>query len=50
MERGMLRTMTKPLPAALTPARLQAQAADHGLSDLDHSALFVELASRNGMN
>lgn len=29
--------------------RLFAQAADHGLSDLDHSALFVELASRNGM-
>ena len=30
--------------------QLYAQAADHGLSDLDHSALFVELASRNGMN
>jgi 3-hydroxyisobutyrate dehydrogenase-like beta-hydroxyacid dehydrogenase len=29
--------------------RLFADAADHGLSDLDHSALFVELASRNGM-
>ena len=29
--------------------RLFAQAAEHGLSDLDHSALFVELASRNGM-
>jgi 3-hydroxyisobutyrate dehydrogenase-like beta-hydroxyacid dehydrogenase len=29
--------------------RLFAEAADHGLSDLDHSALFVELASRNGM-
>ncbi|MCW5653731.1 MAG: NAD(P)-dependent oxidoreductase [Hydrogenophaga sp.] len=28
---------------------LFAQAADHGLADLDHSALFVELASRNGM-
>lgn len=26
----MLRTMTKPLPAALTPARLQALAAEHG--------------------
>jgi 2-hydroxy-3-oxopropionate reductase len=25
------------------------QATDHGLGDLDHSALFVELASRNGM-
>ncbi len=30
--------------------QLFAQAADHGLADLDHSALFVELASRNGMN
>ena len=29
--------------------RLFAQAADHGLADLDHSALFMELASRNGM-
>lgn len=29
--------------------RLYAQAVDHGLADLDHSALFVELASRNGM-
>lgn len=29
---------------------LFAQAAEHGLSDLDHSALFMELASRNGMN
>ncbi|MGM9425543.1 NAD(P)-dependent oxidoreductase [Hydrogenophaga sp. MI9] len=28
---------------------LFAQAADHGLADLDHSALFMELASRNGM-
>ena len=28
---------------------LYAQAADHGLSDLDHSALFLELASRNGI-
>jgi 2-hydroxy-3-oxopropionate reductase len=28
---------------------LFAQAADHGLSNLDHSALFMELASRNGM-
>ena len=28
---------------------LFAQAAEHGLSDLDHSALFMELASRNGM-
>lgn len=30
--------------------QLFAQAADHGLADLDHSALFVELASRNGMS
>ncbi len=29
--------------------RLFAQAVDHGLGDLDHSALFVELAQRNGM-
>jgi 3-hydroxyisobutyrate dehydrogenase-like beta-hydroxyacid dehydrogenase len=29
--------------------QLFAQAAEHGLSELDHSALFVELASRNGM-
>lgn len=30
-------------------AHLFEQATDHGLGDLDHSALFVELASRNGM-
>lgn len=30
--------------------QLYAQAAEHGLSDLDHSALFLELASRNGMS
>lgn len=29
--------------------QLFAQAADHGLAELDHSALFMELASRNGM-
>ncbi|WP_310566125.1 NAD(P)-dependent oxidoreductase [Hydrogenophaga sp.] len=29
--------------------KLYAEAAEHGLSDLDHSALFMELASRNGM-
>lgn len=29
--------------------QLYAQAADHGLTDLDHSGLFVELASRNGL-
>jgi len=30
--------------------QLYAQAGEHGLADLDHSALFVELARRNGMN
>lgn len=30
--------------------QLYAQAGEHGLADLDHSALFVELAHRNGMN
>ena len=29
--------------------QLFAQAADHGLADQDHAALFVELAQRNGM-
>ena len=29
--------------------QLYAQGVDHGLADLDHSGLFVELASRNGM-
>ena len=29
--------------------RLYADGIDHGLSDLDHAGLFVELASRNGM-
>jgi 3-hydroxyisobutyrate dehydrogenase-like beta-hydroxyacid dehydrogenase len=29
--------------------QLYADAVGHGLADLDHSALFVELASRNGM-
>ena len=29
--------------------KLYAQAAEHGLGELDHSGLFVELASRNGM-
>jgi 3-hydroxyisobutyrate dehydrogenase-like beta-hydroxyacid dehydrogenase len=31
-------------------AQLFEQATEHGLGDLDHSALFMELASRNGMN
>ena len=29
--------------------KLYAEGIEHGLSDLDHSGLFVELASRNGM-
>ena len=29
--------------------QLYAQGIDHGLADLDHSGLFVELASRNGL-
>lgn len=29
--------------------KLYAEGIDHGLSDLDHAGLFVELASRNGM-
>ncbi len=29
--------------------RLYADAVEHGLQDLDHSGLFVELASRNGL-
>jgi 3-hydroxyisobutyrate dehydrogenase-like beta-hydroxyacid dehydrogenase len=30
--------------------QLYTQAESHGLSDIDHSGLFVELASRNGMS
>jgi len=30
--------------------QLYADAIDHGLSDLDHSGLFVELARRNGLD
>ncbi|WP_210547064.1 NAD(P)-dependent oxidoreductase [Rhodoferax sp. PAMC 29310] len=30
--------------------KLYADGIDHGLADLDHAGLFVELASRNGMN
>ena len=29
--------------------KLYAEGIEHGLSDLDHSGMFVELASRNGM-
>jgi 3-hydroxyisobutyrate dehydrogenase-like beta-hydroxyacid dehydrogenase len=37
------------IPITTLFEKLYAQAAEHGLSDLDHSGLFVELASRNGM-
>lgn len=30
-------------------AQLYSEGIDHGLADLDHAGLFVELASRNGM-
>jgi 2-hydroxy-3-oxopropionate reductase len=30
--------------------QLYAEGIDHGLADLDHTGLFVELASRNGMS
>jgi len=30
--------------------QLYAQAADHGLTELDHSGLFVEFAARNGLS
>ncbi|MDO9164627.1 MAG: NAD(P)-dependent oxidoreductase [Rhodoferax sp.] len=30
--------------------QLYAQGVEHGLADLDHAGLFVELASRNGMS
>ncbi len=30
--------------------QLYAQSVEHGLADLDHAGLFVELASRNGMS
>ena len=62
-KRGAISVQLKDMRNAMTTAReigfeapitalfeqLFAQAADHGLADLDHSALFVELASRNGM-
>ena len=37
-------------PVTQSFEKLYAQAIDHGLADLDHSALFIELAKRNGMN
>lgn len=62
-KRGAMTVQLKDMRNALTTAQeigfeapitalfeqLFAQAVDHGLADLDHSALFVELASRNGM-
>lgn len=62
-KRGAVSVQLKDMRNALTTAmevgfdapitalfeRLYAEAAGHGLGDLDHSALFVELASRNGM-
>lgn len=36
-------------PATTLFEQLYADSAEHGLADLDHSGLFVELASRNGM-
>ncbi|MDD5444338.1 MAG: NAD(P)-dependent oxidoreductase [Pseudomonas fluorescens] len=61
--RGRMTVQLKDLRNALTTAQevgfeapitalfeqLYAQGVEHGLSDLDHSGLFVELASRNGM-
>jgi 2-hydroxy-3-oxopropionate reductase len=37
------------LPVTQLLERLFADAADRGLADLDHAALFLELARRNGM-
>ena len=37
------------LPIATLIAQLYAEANSHGLEGLDHSALFVELAQRNGL-
>ena len=62
-KRGAMTVQLKDMRNALTTAQevgfeapitrlfeqLFAEAVEHGLSDLDHSALFVELASRNGM-
>jgi 2-hydroxy-3-oxopropionate reductase len=36
-------------PVSTLFEQLYAQAIEHGLTDLDHSGLFVELAQRNGM-
>jgi 3-hydroxyisobutyrate dehydrogenase-like beta-hydroxyacid dehydrogenase len=37
-------------PITQSVEKLYADGIDHGLADLDHAGLFVELASRNGMN
>lgn len=63
-QRGALSIQLKDMRNALTTAEalgfdapvtrhfeaLYAQAVEHGLGALDHSALFVELAQRNGMS
>lgn len=63
-KRGAIDVQLKDMRNALTTAQevgfdapitglfehLYAQASGHGLGDLDHSALFVELASRNGLH
>jgi 2-hydroxy-3-oxopropionate reductase len=36
-------------PGAMLLEQLYANSVEHGLGDMDHSGLFVELASRNGM-
>ena len=37
-------------PITVLLEKLYAEGIEHGLSDLDHSGLFVELATRNGMD
>lgn len=63
-KRGAIAVQLKDMRNALTTAseigfeapitglfeQLFSQAVEHGLADLDHSALFVELARRNGMD
>jgi 2-hydroxy-3-oxopropionate reductase len=36
-------------PVATLFEQLYADGTEHGLGELDHAGLFVELASRNGM-
>ena len=47
METAATLGFTAPITTLLE--RLYAEGVDHGLSDLDQSGLFVELAKRNGM-